>query len=229
MNANNKSARKVGAFFLISNVVFLVGAFLLVEPILGDPDYLTLVSTKRTEVVLGTLLEMANGVAYIGIAVLMYPILKQRFESLALWYVCFRIIEFIMQTLSDLGPLALLNVSEAFVNAGAAESSALQSVGALIVAERAWAFQMVTLSLVLGALVFYYMLHQTKLVPRFLSIWGLIAATAVIATALLDMFGIDPGSLEFLGVLMLLNELFLGVWLIVKGFNSTAIASVAGQ
>lgn len=229
MNANNKSARKVGAFFLISNVVFLVGAFLLVEPILGDPDYLTLVSTKRTEVVLGTLLEMANGVAYIGIAVLMYPILKQRFESLALWYVCFRIIEFIMQTLSDLGPLALLNVSEAFVNAGAAESSALQSVGALIVAERAWAFQMVTLSLVLGALVFYYMLYQTKLVPRFLSIWGLIAATAVIATALLDMFGIDPGSLEFLGVLMLLNELFLGVWLIVKGFNSTAIASVAGQ
>jgi hypothetical protein len=229
MNANNKIARKVGAFFLISNVVFLLGAFVFVEPILGDPNYLTLVSENRTQVVLGVLLELANGVAYIGIAVLMFSVLRQRFESMALWYVCFRIIEFVMQTLSDLGPLALLNVSEEFVNAGAPDSSPFQALGTLLLAERAWAFQMVTISLVLGALMFYYMLHQTRLVPRFISVWGLTAATAVIATAMLDVFGIEPGSLEFLGVLMLLNELFLGVWLIVKGFNSSATASDSVQ
>jgi hypothetical protein len=77
--------------------------------------------------------------------------------------------------------------------------------------------------------MFYYMLYQSRLIPRFISVWGLIGALAVLATAMLDTFGISPGSLEFLGVLMLLNELFLGVWLIVKGFNPSAIASPSAK
>jgi len=225
MNTSRKTAIMVGALFLFSNVTFLLGAFVFVEPILGAPDYLTLASANRTQVVLGALLELVNGIAYVGIAVLVFPILRQRFESMALWYVGFRIIEFVMQILSDISPLSLLKLSEEFVRAGAAASSSFQAVGTLLLAERYWAFQMVTFALVLGALMFYYMLYQSRLVPRFISVWGFIGAIAVLATAMLDTFGISPGSLEFLGVLMLLNELFLGVWLIVKGFNPSAIAS----
>ena len=226
MNTHKRTAGLVGALFLISNVVFLLGAFVFLEPILNDPDYLTLVSENRTQVVFGALLEMTNAVAYIGIAVLMFTVLRLRFAALALWYVCFRIIEFVMQTLSDLSALTLLDVSEEFVSAGAPDASPFQALGSLLLVERAWAFQMVTLSLVLGAVVFYFMLYKTRLIPRFISAWGLIAAAAVFATALIDMFGIEPGSLEYLGVLMLLNELFLGVWLIVKGFDPSSIGAL---
>lgn len=226
MNTHKRTAGLVGALFLISNVVFLLGAFVFLEPILNDPDYLTLVSENRTQVVFGALLEMTNAVAYIGIAVLMFTVLRLRFAALALWYVCFRIIEFVMQTLSDLSALTLLDVSEEFVSAGAPDASPFQALGSLLLVERAWAFQMVTLALVLGAVVFYFMLYKTRLIPRFISVWGLIAAAAVFATALIDMFGIEPGSLEYLGVLMLLNELFLGVWLIVKGFDPSAIGAL---
>jgi hypothetical protein len=144
---------------------------------------------------------------------------------MALWYVGFRVIEFVMQALSDISPLSLVRLSEEFVRVGTAESSSFQALGTLLLTERYWAFQMVTIALVLGALIFYYMLYQSRLIPRFISVWGLIGALAVLATALVDTFGISPGSLEFLGVLMLLNELFLGVWLIVKGFNPTANVS----
>jgi hypothetical protein len=226
MNTNRKTARIVGALFLFSNVTFLLGAFLFVEPILGAPDYLTLVSANRAKVVLGVLLELVNAVAYIGIAVLMFPILRQCFESLALGYVGFRIIEFVMQTLSDISPLSLLTLSEEFVRAGAPEASSFQTLGTLLLAERHWAFQMVSITLPLGALTFYYMLYQSKLIPRFISIWGLIGAAAVLANTLLDMFGLPPGNL---GVIMLLNELFLGVWLIVKGFSPPAIASESAK
>lgn len=229
MNTSRKIAIMVGALFLFSNVTFLLGAFVFVEPILGAPDYLTLASANRTQVVLGALLELVNGIAYVGIAVLVFPILRQRFESMALWYVAFRIIEFVMQTLSDITPLSLLTLSEEFVRVGAPESSSFQALGTLLLAERYWAFQMVTFALVLGALMFYYMLYQSRLIPRFISVWGLIAALAVLATAMLDTFGISPGSLEFLGVLMLLNELFLGVWLIVKGFDSSAVNSPSAR
>jgi len=225
VSGTRRTAAIVGALFLISNVVFLLGAFVLVEPLLASPDYLTLVSTDRTQLVLGVLLELANAVAYIGIAVLMFPILRQRFASLALWYVAFRTIEFVMQTLSDLGPLSLLNLSEEFVAAGAPAAPSFQAAGTLLLAQRYWAFQMVTIALVLGALTFYYMLYQSRLVPRFISVWGLVGALAVLATALLEMFDASVGGLEFLGILMLLNELFLGVWLIVKGFNRSATAS----
>jgi hypothetical protein len=222
----NKTAKIVGALFLTSNIVFLLGAVVFIEPIIGAANYLTLVSANRTPVVIGVLLELINGLAYLGIGVLMFPILKQRFESLALGYVSFRIIEFVMQSLSSLSPLSLLTLSEDFVSAGATDTSFFQILGASLLAERYWAFQMVAITLGLGALLFYTMLYQAKLIPRLISIWGLIGAVVVLANTLLDSFGIPPGNL---GLLMLLNELFLGVWLIVKGFDSTALAAMSAK
>jgi hypothetical protein len=217
------TGRLVGALFLASNATFLLGAFVLVEPLLADPNYLGLLAQDKVPVIFGALLEIANGVAYVGIAVLVYPIFRPLFPSMALWYVAFRVIEFVMQTISSLSPMVLVSLSERALNAGAAGSDSLQAVGLLLIEGRAWAFQLVTVSLILGAVVFYTMLYKTRLVPRFISVWGWIAAFFVIVTALMEMFGVSPGIFEFLGVFMLLNELFLGVWLIVRGFDSSAL------
>lgn len=219
MDERKRTARLVGAFFITSNVVFMLGAVVFLEPILSAPGYLNLVSASRAKVVLGVLLELINAVAYLGIAVLMFPILKQRYESLALGYVGFRVIEFVMQILTDLSPLALLTLSAAFVSAGSPGDSPFQTIGGILLAERQWAFQMISITLGSGALLFYSMLFKLKLVPRIVSIWGLLGAAIVLVNTLTDMFGV---SLPNLGYIMLLNELFLGVWLIVKGFNQPA-------
>jgi hypothetical protein len=219
MNTSKKIAAIVGALFLFSNVTFILGAIVFIEPMLGAPDYLTLVSAKGPQAVSGVLLELINAVAYVGIAVLMFPILRQRFESVALGYVGLRIIEFVMQILGDISLLSLLTLSEDFVRAGAPASSPFQALGTLLLAERFWAFQMVSITFGLGALMFYYCLYHLRLIPRFISIWGLIGAAVVLANLVADMFGL---TLPNLGVLMLLNELFLGVWLIVRGFNPSA-------
>ena len=226
MNSNTRTARLVGGFFLISNITFLLGAAVFIEPILGDPDYLSLVSANRNQVVLGVLLELINSLAYVGIAVLMFPIFRRRFESMALGYVSLRIVEFVMQIASSLSPLILVTLSLGFVQAAAPEASAFQTVGTSLIAERNWAFHMVSITFGLGALLFYYMLYQLKLIPRFISIWGFIGALVVLANVVLEMFGLTPGNL---GILMLVNELFLGVWLIVRGFNSSANVSEAAK
>jgi hypothetical protein len=229
MNSYRKTASLVGAFFLASNVAFILGAVVFVESTLGASDYLILASENRAQVILGVLLELMNGIAYVGIAVLMFPILKHRNEGIALWYVGFRIVEFVMQIASDISPLSLVTLSEEFVRAGAPESSSFQALGALLLAQRFWAFQMLYLMLCLGALMFYYMLYQSRLIPRFISVWGLIGATLVLANTMLDVFGVNPGLGIVAGAPMLLNELFLGVWLIAKGFSSSAIASLPGR
>lgn len=222
MHDLNRTARTVGALYLISNATFLVGAMVFLEPYLSAADYLVQVSANSTQVILGALLEIVNGVAYIGIAVLMFPILRQRFESMALGYVAFRIIEFITQLAASIVPLLLVTLSEESLRTGAPVSQAL---GELLLATRYWSFEMLYLVFCLSALMFYYMLYQTRLVPRFISAWGLIGATLVLANTLLEIFGIDLGTVVGMvtGLPMLLNELFLGVWLIVKGFSPDAI------
>lgn len=227
MNTSRKTTSFVGAFFLISNVTFILGAVVLIEPLLNAPDYLNMISTNGAQVNLGVLLELINGIAYLGIAVLMFPIFKKQYESMALGYVSFRILEFVMQFLSSISLLTLLTLSDDFVAAGAAQADHYQVVGELLLTSRYWGFQMVSITFGLGALIFYYVLYQMKLIPRFISVWGFLGAVLVLANLLFDMFGVNLGALGNLGIVMLLNELFLGVWLIVKGFNPDAIASEA--
>jgi hypothetical protein len=221
----------VGSAFLISNVTFILGAVVLVEAILGAPDYLSLASANRAQIILGVLFEWINAIAFVGIAVLMFPILRRRFESLALAYVGFRIVEFVTQILADVGALSLLLLSEEFVKAGSPASSAFLTVGATLLDVRFWSFQMLYLIFSLSGLLFYYMLYRTDLIPRFVSIWGLAGAALVLFQTLVDMFGLtlDPSISVITGLPMLLNELFLGIWLIAKGFNPSAAILEAAQ
>jgi hypothetical protein len=152
-----------GAFFLISNVAFILGAFVFVEPILSAPECLSLVSENRAEIVLGALLEIISGLAYIGIAVLMFPVLTQRFASVALASFGLRIVEFVMQILADLSPMSMLQLSEEFVSAGSPASSAFQAAGSVLLAQRYRAFQMVSVALGLGALLLYTMFYRMEL------------------------------------------------------------------
>ncbi|MBK9602828.1 MAG: DUF4386 domain-containing protein [Anaerolineales bacterium] len=221
MKTYRKTATLVGSAYLFSNITFIVGTIVMVESILGSPDYLNLMSASRAQVVLGVLLSFANGLAYVGIAVLLFPILKPRFESLALAYVGFRVVEFITQILADVSPLALLTLAGDTGKVGA-----MQELGTLLLAERFWAFQMLNLIFSLSALLLYVMLLRSRLIPGFISIWGLIAAVLVLFNTVLGWF--NPGLGETLGMVtglpMLLNEVFLGIWLIVRGFNPSAAA-----
>ena len=218
----NRTARIIGALYLISNATFLIGATMLIEPSLSAADFLGQVTANGTQVILGSLLEIINGLAYMGIAVLIYPILRQRFESLALGYVSFRIIEFVTQIAASAIPLILVTFSAGLASPAPAEA---QVFGELLLTTRYWIYEMLYLVFCVSALMLYYMLYQTKLVPRFISVWGLIAAALVLVNTVFETFGVELGTAFSMitGLPMLLNELFLGVWLLVKGFSPDAV------
>ena len=84
----------------------------------------------------------------------------------------------------------------------------------------------------LGGLMFYPLLYQSKLIPRFISVWGIIGDISILTAGVLGMFGLNPTFstiLIFLGLPIAANEMFLAVWLIVKGFKSSAIASESAK
>ena len=219
MKTYRTTATLVGSAYLFSNLTFILGAIVMVESLLSSPNYLSLISAGRAQIVLGVLLSFANGLAYVGIAVLLFPILRLRFESLALAYVGFRMVEFFTQIMADISPLVLLTLA-----GDTSLTGVMQEMGTLLLAERFWAFQMLNLIFGLSAVLLYAMLLRSQLIPGFISIWGLIAAALVLFNTVLGWFSPELG--EALGMItglpMLLNEVFLGIWLIVRGFSPSA-------
>ena len=93
-------------------------------------------------------------------------------------------------------------------------------------AVRNWGYGMVApIVFSLGSLMFYYLLYKSKLIPRWLSGWGLIGATLFLASAFLPLLSyVSSTTLVYLHLTGAVNQMVLAAWLIVKGFNSSAIA-----
>ncbi len=232
MNTDRKTAIIVGVLFLLG----FAGVFgpVIVKPILDNPSYLIKIFENKNQVMVGALCQLIMAFACAGIAIGLYPILKKHNESLALGAVGFRIIENVFQIVAALGLLSLLTLSQESVKADALAASAFQTVGALLLAVRFWTgLVLAHFGFGLGALMYYYVFYQSKLIPRWLSGWGLIAITLHLVGVFLTMFlQIDPFSTTptlLLSIPIGLQELTLAVWLIVKGFNPSAIASGAAK
>ncbi|GAG71400.1 unnamed protein product [marine sediment metagenome] len=226
MGSNRKTAIAVGVLFIVGTVAGSLSVVLSAS-ILGAPDYLAEIAANENRVVVGALLELIMAAAVVAIPFVMFPIFKKHNEPIALGYVGARIIEGVGYIVAVIILLSLTTLSQAFVKAGAPDASYFQASGALLLAEREWATLVgVYIVFNLGALMFYYLLYQSKLIPRFISAWGFIAALLWLAGVLLILFGLTDDSsttytLSF--VPMFAQEMVLAVWLIVKGFNPSAI------
>jgi len=220
------TARIVGILFLTAMVGSLVGGVAFVEPFLTAPDYLTAVSENQTRVIIGVFLELINGIAVLGIGVLMFPILRQCDEHIALGYLGLRIVESVFCCVIVISPLSLITLGQAYVQAGASDAAYYQAAGALSIAERASvAGLLIPVFLGLGALLFYRALYRFRLIPRFISVWGFVGAALILALNVLLTFGVEAGSIGLaLALPIISNEIFLGIWLIAKGFDPSAIA-----
>ena len=191
------------------------------ESILDVPDYLISVSANKTQVTIGVSLELVNGIAVIGIAIMLFPILKQHDEGLALGYVGFRIIESILCIVTAIIPLLLITLSKEYSEAP--DAPYIQSLGTILRTLRSDLSEiLIPLFFSLGALLFYSLLYKSKLIPRFISAWGFIGAIFIFTLIFLEV-GVIINLILVLPII--LNEIFLGIWLISKGFRPSPITT----
>lgn len=217
------TARLVGALILITYAAVFIGAD-LTGAVLDEPDYLLNAYPDRDQVTIGVLVEMVNDLAVIGIAVLLYPLLRKVHEGLALGYVGFRILEGGFFMVSKVSSLALVDVSKEFLASGSSDTSTFEGLGTLAFAQRDAAGEIATVAFIVGGLALYYLLLQSELVPRFISIWGLLALASLTAAKVFAVPDLtqtfEPAMLLYLPIVA--NELFLAGWLLLKGFSSPA-------
>jgi hypothetical protein len=226
MNSTRKIAVITGVIFIIATVTSLLAAAL--TPVLTGTDYLTRFSAHTNQVAAGALLYVISAFTSAGIAIAMYPVTKERNAGLTLGSVIFRALEAVFYIVGVVSLLSLLTLGQQFTTAGAADRSSLQAIGDLLVSVHEHAALLGVFAFCLGAFMYYYLFFQSRLIPRWLSGLGIVAIILMMAACVLALFSDNPVTgYILLAFPIFLQEMVLAVWLIVKGFNLSAIASGA--
>jgi hypothetical protein len=214
------TARIVGVLFLAGMVVYVVGNG-LVQSILDKPDHLAAVPAHNTLLAIGAILMLMAAAFDAAHGVLMLPVLKRHHEGLAFGYLGSRIIDAVLLTVGVVFLLLQIPLGREYVNAGASDASALRAVGTLSAEAHLYAYQLGMAAVGLAGFMLCLMFYRATLVPRPVATWGLVGYLILFGGSMLEVLGFDlrlihtvPGGLW---------ELFIGIWLIAKGFSSSPV------
>jgi len=227
MDMYRRSGIVTGILFIAADAAgFLT---FVAKPILDAPDYLAKISANELVVLAGALLVFVMGWADAGIGISMYPVLRRHNEGLALGAAAFRIIDGVLVCISAVLILLLVTLSRELITAGPAALAQFQSLGTLLREGRTWVGDVAALpAWCIGAFLYYALFFKTRLVPRWLSVWGLGGIILTMTGSILVLFRqVAPGSTIQILLYMpvAVQEIVLAIWLIARGFNRSAAAS----
>ncbi len=228
MNTERKIAIVTGALFIIATTASIAGSN-VTKSVLDASSELAGIPANGNPIMVGALLSFIAAATSAGIAIALYPVLRKYHEGLALGAVGFRLIEAVFYIVALMSPVVLFTLSQGVNAEGQATWQALRQM--LYAVHDLAGFVFGVFAFCIGALMYYYIMYRTNLIPRWLSIWGIAALVTLFGAALLTLFDGEPysisGNLMILAAPIALQEMVLAVWLIVKGFNPAAIASRA--
>ena len=220
-------ARVVGGLFIMATVPFSLSVFAL-DPVLGAANFLSRVSFDTSRVSAGVILELINHVAVVAIAVVIYPVLRRFYERLALGYVVARTIESTLFVVATLHLLTLVGVSEDFVTAGAPAESHFHALGKLLLDGHDWnKAPLAFTAFGVGALMLNIVLFRTRLVPRWISAFGLAAATSILTARVMQLCGLElqTSAVTMMDGPIFLQEMVFAGWLILRGFDKSVLVN----
>jgi len=215
-------------FGILSGVVGgeVLSSFSFGIPLVGV-DLLGIVVANSSRITGGAFLIRMMAISLVAMTVFLYPIFRKDSEELAMGMVLFRgALEGTFYFLSTLGFLVLVLLGNEFIATGA-DSAALQSMGNVLYQFQDRLAPAGTILFLIGTTCLYLSFYRTRLIPRWLSVWGLIAVVFYMASTLLKFFHMDTGFGFYLEMVMAPQEMVMAVWLIVKGFNPSAIAALS--
>lgn len=220
MNINRRATMFAGALIIISTIA----GVLSVVPAIEQSNYLVLVSANETQVIAGAFFQFIMILTYVGFALCLYPALKLSNETLSLGFMGARLITGVFHFVGVILLPLFLILSQEFAHVGAPEASYFHTLGELLRIGRDLVNHVaVIVSLMLGDMLLFFILYQSKFIPRWLSIWGFLGSGFAMLASFLVLFGVTevvtPLYLGMNGPLAL-QSLIFAFWLIIKGFNS---------
>ncbi|MCT4581071.1 MAG: DUF4386 domain-containing protein [Flavobacteriales bacterium] len=224
MNGIKKKSIAIGVLLILSIVV----GILSVDAVIDEPNNLPAISKNATPILIRALMQFILAVIYASIPIVLYSLLKRFNKSLTIGFLAFRMIAVVFLFIGWLSILLIVDLGQEFEKAGSPEFSPFQTIDNLLRSARDL-INHVAMPLIIsvGNFMFYYILYQSKLIPRWLSVWGLVATllSSVVASFLLmfEVINIITPAYIALAFPTALLEIVLAIGLITKGFDANVI------
>ena len=218
MKTYRMNAVMAGALYFLGTVFGILGAVVggevLTSIISGKPlvgvDMLGLVAANSSQLTGGAFFTLMMGISLVAMTVFLYPIFRKDSEELALGMLLFRgALEGTWYLVTTLGMLTLVALGNEYVASGA-DSAALQSMGNVLYQFQDLVGPVGTIVFLIGATCLYISFYRTRLIPRWLTIWGLIGVVPYMAYALLHFFHLDTGYGFYLQMVLAPQEIVMG-------------------
>jgi hypothetical protein len=218
-----KPAQHIGWLFVLATVAGVLSVVVM-SPTLGDDDLLAAVQANQGSLLLGQMLIFVMLSAMVGTAVLLWPVLRRHSETLALGYVLARTLEVVVIAIGVVAGLLLLPL-------GWSAANGAELAGAEVLAETLenasdWTGYLgAQMVFSISALVLNWAFLRYGLIPRWLSLWGLVGVPLMFLSGLLVMFeslNSSASTLNLLVIPLAVQEMAMAVWLIVKGFDDVS-------
>lgn len=237
MNTYKMNAVMAGALYFLGTAFGVLGTVIGGEVLsslttskpLAGVDMLGLVAANSSRLTGGAFFYLMMGISLVAMTVFLYPILRKDSKELAMGMILFRgALEGTGYIFSTLGILTLVALGNEHIATGA-DSAALQSMGNVLYQFQDLLGPVNSIFFLIGATCLYLSFYRTRLIPRWLSVWGFIGVVPYMAYALLHFFHMDTGYGFYFQMVMFLQEIVMGLWLIVKGLNPSAIATLSAK
>jgi hypothetical protein len=231
MKTYRMNAVMAGALYFLGTVFGILGGIVGGEVLssiisgqqLAGVDVLSLVAENSSRLTWAAFFTLMMGISLAAMTVFLYPIFRKDSEELAAGMLLFRgALEGSYYFVATLSKLTIVALGKEYVAAGA-DLAALQSMGNVLYQFQDFIGPVGSLLFIIGALCLYISFYRTQLIPRWLTVWGLIGAAGIIAYALLHFFHLDNGIGFWLQMIIFPQELVMGAWLVIKGFNQDAV------
>ena len=209
--------RIVGILLLTSIILGVLVFQILQGPVLFADDFLTATSDNKNSIITSTVLGLLNGIITIIIAVLMLPVFKQYNFGLSFLYLSFTIVSFVMIAMDNVSTLSILELSISHSKHEEVNGETFGIISELVYQKHWWTHYMSLLSSSFYMFTFYLLFYQSRLIPKILSVAGLIAVSMMSIEILCSIFGQSIGMILMLPLGIV--QLALVGWLLIKGIN----------
>lgn len=217
-------AALTGGLFLAAIFAYAIGSGLASASTPG-PGSLDALSANTTPHISGALLMILNSLMVAGIGLLLFPVIKRHHPQSAMLYLGARLTEAILLLVGIVFLLLLVPLSKHAHGSPAIASPVYETLHHLALQGNYWAYQVAMLVLGCGSIGLCRVLYRSRLIPRLAAAWGLAGYVLLIIGSLAEFYGLPLGiALSVPGGLF---EVFLGIWLLVKGFRQGSPAQPA--
>lgn len=212
-----------GVLFILATVASIAGMTILQSHISG-PEFIGSLFGKRTQVSAGVLFYLLSDASVICIGILMFPVLKKYSETIAIAYLSSRLVEAIILIIGGLSLLLLINISQEYTAVALKGTSYYQTLSTLVKKFQGLCYETAFFATGGGGIMLCYLLYNEKLIPRLISVLGIVGYVILFLKSFVDLLGYNTPFALFIPVAIF--ELVFPLWIIVKGFNASPIVDL---